>query len=313
VLIVVIATAGVAALFVAPPRPVTRQLAVATSSWMMDSGVTGGRILGMVKRLTAGYVQTAIAADIAARLDSGQAGDDVRNLARIITFVREHMLTATEFVHHPGPHAALVRGVGFCDQVNAAVATIAAAHFERAELFALVDPLTNVSPHTIGRVWSSERREWLYYDAFYADAVVFTKDAAGRPHYIDAGIARVPSRGATSRAVDRLGGATLVQFEPTYGSYLVTRVRRRNLTPSFASAPLELPVAVTDTSRIVDDAAFRKVARAFVAARVEDLFGGRPVDAYRRIAADPLAKRDTRAAGMAALAAVIADTENVTR
>jgi hypothetical protein len=206
-----------------------------------------------------------------------------------------------------------VRGVGYCDQVNAAVATIGARHFDRTELYAFVDPVTNISPHTIGRVWSEQRREWLYFDAFFADAVLFTKDAAGRPRYLDTGIARVPSRGIASRAVDRLGGVTLIRFQPTYGSYLLSRLRRSGDPPALSAAQATAAPGRKRPTSPIDDATFRRVARAFVAARIEDLFGGRPVDAYRRIAADPAVTRDVRAAEIAALAQTISDAENVTR
>jgi hypothetical protein len=198
--------------------------------------------------------------------------------------------------------------------VNAAVAAIAARRFEKAELYALVDSASGSSPHTIGRVWSSKRGEWLYFDAFYADAVIFTKDSTGSPRFLETDDPRVISRGEISRETYSMGGVRLSGFRSTFGRYLWTRLTEEK-PPTFPP-PLG-PVAVGPPANPFpgrDDAVFRKVARAYAAARVEDLFGERPVEGYRKIAADPLCQRDERAWEIAVLARAMADAdENVTQ
>lgn len=297
-------------LFVPPPRAIVRGAALMSSTWLLSNSAMGdGRLVGKAKLLVNLYVQLAVASQVAGDLGLRRAGgDEVADLARILTFVRAEMINPHQVAQAEGvPYPALVRGLGYCDQVNAAVGMIAAHRFEKAELFALLEPAQYRSPHTIGRVWSGSQNTWLYFDAFYTDAKIFTKDAQRRPRYLDASALRVPGRGLIDPKYYAYDGIALVDFPTTMGGYLLSRLRGSvTPPPPLNQEPVSAAPSAGSAGAKTDDAAFRGVASAYVAARVDDLLGARSADAYRRIAADPRAQRDPRAANIAELAGVFA-------
>jgi hypothetical protein len=188
-------------------------------------------------------------------------------------------------------------------------------------------------------VWSKQRSEWLYFDAFYATPVVFTRDEAGRPHFLatDAG-AVMPTRDSMAPTIYALHGWKLSDFPSTFGMYLLKRASGDSAafgndsatttlgtstafatttsTPGvLAGQPAELVIPVDPwraggVGREQPDV-YDRVIRAYTAARVAHLFGHPDRNAYRAVARQaPLAQRDDRAAELTRVASRFADLPN---
>lgn len=322
-------------LFVTPPRWVLRQLALASADSMMGgSAVEDGRLTRLSKRVLSAYVQAGLASQIARRLDIDDDVPETEALGRIIAFTRDNIVNQNQFRHRPKSWPPLVSGAGYCDQINGAAAMLAARRFEKAELYALYDPTTRRSPHTVGRVWSTERNDWLYFDAFFDRAVIFTKRAGAAPQFLAfAEPAPNRARGAAPPQLYMLDGSLLADFPATFGGYLLSRLRTdgaqnaMNVTdapeaeeaikpkprpktrpklPKEAqtarkSRGTQAPAPPPDDTE-AEERAYRAMTRAYVAARVDQLFGAPSAgEKFREIAATSAAENDPRAARIARL------------
>jgi hypothetical protein len=271
-------------LSITPPRAVARRMLLAVSDRaLFPPSDTGGAMYALHK-LVAMYLEYTIAGKMArtaaARRD---LHGDVARIAFVLQRAQVRMLSAKDIPHDSQDWPVLVAGVGYCDQINAAVCRILAHSFPRAQLFALRDPVTNSSPHTIGRVWSNERNEWLYFDAFDAQ-VVFHKTAAGDVEILSDGEASA----AEALPLYRLGGWVMNEYPSTYPMFLANSIRKRwrnepgpeEPPPQTASVPppqvttlAAPPVNAAPAPAATDEAASHRVARTYVRARADDLFG----------------------------------------
>ena len=85
------------------------------------------------------------------------------------------MISGIEFDHEPifqTTFPNIIRGYGWCDQVNSAVAFTLHELIDGVEAYALVDPETGISPHTCARV-NSASLGVVYIDAWLKDIRYF--------------------------------------------------------------------------------------------------------------------------------------------
>ncbi len=226
-------------LFAPPPRPLLRGLVSYSYPFLMEGDSAGAsRVARLSKKLLRVYVNVALARTLADRvLEEG--GSDEEILGRMLAEVRAIVLTPAaprdvRFATESWP--ALLSGVGYCDQVNAIVCRMAAHHFPKAELVALMAADGASSPHAIGRVWSEHRGQWLYFDAFFATPVIFTREGDG-PRFlsVDGGVS-MPSRGVAPPEIYALAERTLSDFPGTFGMYLIRRATSGSLDPEESAA-----------------------------------------------------------------------------
>jgi hypothetical protein len=282
-------------LFVPPPAPVIRLIARATAVPLLNgSAPDEGRISRSAKRFLRMYVQCGIAAHLGNAVATRGASDEVK-LARLMSAARQSIQYP---VGAPDDWPALIAGVGYCDQINGVVAMMAARHFEKAELFGLLEG--DVSVHTVGRVWSEQRREWLYFDALFGKPVIYTRDGRGRVAFVDVrDEGPVLSRPAAAPEIYRLSGTPFAPFSPSFGGILLARLFPEERAP-FRTPPAVLLGQPTEFKS--NEEAFRHIAKTYVAVRMDDLFRERDRNAYRAIADDPVAATDSRATALAAVA-----------
>ncbi len=76
-------------------------------------------------------------------------------IKHVVNVLDPLFLTQNEIPHPPAATsgaATLIRGYGYCDQVNSVLSFVLSTRFPATELVALVDPKTNTSPHTVVRL-----------------------------------------------------------------------------------------------------------------------------------------------------------------
>jgi hypothetical protein len=217
------------------------------------------------------------------------------------------VLNQTQVPHLPRRWSSLASGLGWCDQINGAAARVAAHAFKRAQLYALYDAAHKTSPHTIGRVWSDGRNDWLYFDAFYETPVVFARKQNGAPEFVAMGHTAMRSRGPAPEGVYRLRGWVMNEYRPSFGGQIEARLVNRLGLGGIEPPPPIIPVEPPTIVVVYDGSVFQRVAQAYARARMTDVLDDSPNrDAYRAIANDASAARDTRASELAAASRVFA-------
>ncbi|HET8796995.1 MAG TPA: hypothetical protein VFO89_04875 [Thermoanaerobaculia bacterium] len=323
-----------AVFFLPPPRPLLRWMVSWSAPMLLEGADSDSALRSVMKRAVRAYTNVALARELGNR-SVEQGGSDEEILGRMMATVRSVVLAPRrpdEIRHATALWPALLSGVGYCDQTNGIVCRMAAHHFPKAELIALYTRDGRMSPHTVGRVWSEQRQDWLYFDAFYAQPVIFTRDAEGMPNFlpVDAGEV-MPSREKISPSIYTLGGWKLNQFPGTFAMYLIDRLTpdepvkieasksRRPVArpPAVAAAsgapailehpPEELVVyetaPVPDRPILRDPSVYRSVVKDYAAARVSHLLGPGGRAAYHAVVNKrSIAQRDDRAAEIASAA-----------
>lgn len=293
-------TVGVAALSVFGLPEVAIRYAISLATPWLTSEGPAARIVGT-------WVEGALAARLAERA-AGAAADHVA-LERIVSAVRDQILNPSQVLHLPQDRRALLMGFGYCDQINAAIARAAASRFSSAQLFALYDAEQEISPHTVGRVWSSEREDWLYFDGFFERPVIYTRRPDGTVEYLPVTATPVAARGKPREEFYQLGGWIMNEYRASLPGYLGLRLMNRLGFGNIEAPPPQHvpgPPLLLPPSPL-DQAVFERIARRYLTARVNDLLGEDAIaGAYQGIATDADAARDWRAAQMAAAARLFA-------
>lgn len=116
---------------------------------------------------------------IAARAVRDPGGDDVDRLGSMLIQMKPFVISQTEVPHGPPDARIGITGLGWCNHVNGFGAKVLSNYFPRAETFAVN---LGSRSHTFARVWSSDNNEWLYFDMWADDVVIFRW--RGRPEYL---------------------------------------------------------------------------------------------------------------------------------
>lgn len=294
-------------LFLTPPPSLLRGMAATFPSDLVGGSESREGLSRIFGRTLEVYTRSALAAYVAERAQVNDASPAA--LARAIRAVRETVLTYEEVPHPARTWSALVVGFGYCDQVNAAVGRVSARAFDNVQLYALFDPVRRLSPHTIGRAWSGELKEWIYFDAMFDEPVLFLRHGAAIEFLRVPGMKTLSHETLPAGIEDlyRLPGWVMNEFRPGLGGELAVKfLSVAGLgaveNPPAVDVPPVLPADPVVTVR-EDDAMFTRMAAIYAAARVEHSLTGEPDRArYLEIANDPVSAHDTRAAEFASAA-----------
>jgi hypothetical protein len=294
--------------FVPLPKTVIRRAAEASADWMLtdyfhDHGVTG-RLRAAERKLLVSYVETGVAAALASEIEkSARSTDELDRIEATMRTLDALVLNQCQVRHKAHDWPVVISGFGACDQVNGVACRVLSHWFPRSELIALQDPATGTSPHTIGRVWSRRRGEWLYFDMFFETGVVYRRDRRGRIEMLRTVETKDAERCTPYDGLYLLGGVAFNEYHPTFAGYLAWKAQqaltRRTTASIIAPAPSSSAAKSAETR--INDALFREVARRYMTARMEHLFGthDRALAGYRAVASDVTASDDWRAAELA--------------
>jgi hypothetical protein len=272
-------------------------------NWLL-SNPTAWQSGASAKKMVREYFEFALASKIAKRLEARHLTDDVERIDYALRRVQLRVLNYREVQFDPRDWPALLSGIGYCDQTNAAACKVLAHSFKHAQLYALTDVEHHTSPHTIGRVWSTNRNEWLYFDASGDRPIVFRRRSDGGVEILNHPFVTYRSREAPPAWTYRMNGQVMNEYTSTYSSYMEKRIldnlrqsaaRRSDATPSVSppsAAPSASPSAAPSASPSASPSAppsasaprapvrhpsqrDADIARQYVAARAEDILGDR--------------------------------------
>jgi hypothetical protein len=257
----------------------------------VDAG--GKSVLGKVMTT---YFEYATAGKMAQTVAAHQDTDDVERIDYAIRRTQMRILNHIQLPHDPHDWPVLVAGFGYCDQINSAVAQILAHSFRHAQVYALYDPVTKSSPHSIGRVWSDQRHEWLYFDAFFDRPIVYRQLPGGHYEILNSPTVTYANRLPPLVNDYRLSGWVLKEYPAWWPEYLwAAAAERLGTTAAPPPGPIVIPPpspAAPDTAEApvaTDPHVYATVVRRYVIARADDLFGDRDRARleYRVLATDP--------------------------
>jgi hypothetical protein len=321
------------ALVVTPPRAIVRALARTFPTHLLADTTSATGLSQIVPRSLQLYVKTALASYLAERVDASGAPDEVV-LVRVIDTVRATVLNQVQVSHDAKLWSALISGFGYCDQINAEVARVAAHYFPKAHIYALHDPVRRNSPHTIGRVWSDAYQDWLYFDAFYDVPVIFRRSGDGEVQFLVKDGTVLPSRSRPLFEIYRLGGWTLNSYGASVAGQVWVKIAQHlgvgdieaappgvfvvpGPPPQVAAAPAPGPRAGTRAgspspapatpAAHVARPAFERLAGAYLQARLDHLLSNSPAQvAYESVSSELGEIPDETAAELAAAAHLFA-------
>ena len=225
--LIVIATLTLSFRSAPVPLPVLSAVTRLASNWVLTDGLVQGSgalhtVSAFSKRFLAAWLQNQYVGHIDSRIDT--RGDDPEVLTQSLAGLAKYMVARVDLGSSAIPRPALLLGNGYCDQVNGAAAELLARHFDTSELWTVRDPRTGLSPHTIGRVWSSPSGGWLYWDIYFGETVIFRR-ADGRTNFLISPTEEASRPYTLERRLQWYGdlvdhGRTLNAYHATFGQHL---------------------------------------------------------------------------------------------
>lgn len=268
------------------PLRLLRTAVVATAARTLDveraSSGLAARLDGLVKTIWVNIVEYHGLAHLRRR--AGPLSNAPPEVGERLVQLRLAGLNQLDVPHTARMWSTLMSGVGFCDQLNRLGAILLAPQFSRAQTYCM--NLPSGDGHTLGRVAADGK--WLYFDAWADTPAVFTLGEDGTPQVLwsrrTVRTTRVSSEidAIVVRLYEATGsGWVLATYPPTLAQFWMNRIihptrLRTAAEPGIAgAAPDVKPVADCPTP------VRRRIAREFVEARWEQLFGSEAESRFR--------------------------------
>jgi hypothetical protein len=280
------------------PRPLLRLALVMSAPLLLsdfrpDSSSIVGRVELVAARLWGNVLSFSLASAYADAAPPGDAQlSDVDFVFARLVPLRRALLSQNELEHPARNWFAFISGLGYCDQLNRAGALVLAHRFGRAQTYA-ISTADQTEGHVIGRVWSPDLGDWLYFDLWPVNVAVFRYDARTGVQPLRTAC-DVPSRdvprqdGNAAALYQRIPqGAVLNDYPSSFAAYLWSRRRTEanaigaSVTPASPAYPsVEEAGAVMTTGTTVaaarPQALSSAVARDYMRHRLDLLLAEHP-------------------------------------
>ncbi|HYD39136.1 MAG TPA: hypothetical protein VEA60_16075 [Allosphingosinicella sp.] len=228
------------------PRGAASWLMNRSDSWLLSGYQTEGpAALRAVRKLVGLSVQQSLAAHSyrAHRLPPGLP--DAVRIGTRLTALKPLFISQVELRHGPVDSPVGIAGLGWCDGTNGFAALVLSHEFPRAEIVGVADAKTGAA-HSFGRVWSDEVSDWLYFDLWADEVVVFRSRRGSPARYLWRTRPLPPAFAAReqeliARIYDRAyAGIAHNRLQPSLGGYLLSRLvqRVRGDRPTIVAATL---------------------------------------------------------------------------
>ncbi len=148
------------------------------SDYLVQPTTVGDRLRNVARKSLAIKLQLGLLDHLHDLNRTGAAADDAALVLRELSPLRARVLTAADVPHQPSDWPVVISGVGWCDQVNGLASVLLAQEFPVSQGYCVAN---GTGGHTIGRVWSSSTRDWVYFDVWPERVVVFRVGPDGGP------------------------------------------------------------------------------------------------------------------------------------
>lgn len=268
------------------PKFVVRSVVNVFGEWLVREPTdSSSSPLTLLRTLVGEAVQQSLIAHFHA--DGAPRGglDDIEFAGRQLRRLRMLVVNQSEVNHSPSTGAIAITGLAWCDMANGLGGRLLAHDFDSVQLVGVRDELSG-GGHSFGRFWSRQYDDWIYFDLWSEEVLVFRVDSVGNVVYAweDRPLgARVnwPADIAVSRMAHAQVSASYVHqhLQSTVGGYF--RHRLRNVVARGTTRPIEIRlgnrVALlpglqgTPVWRIPDSDS--PMVRYYIRARVEQFLG----------------------------------------
>jgi hypothetical protein len=239
------------------------------------------------RRLAAIWLEQNVLAHVYSEQILPAGMDDAQQMGERLVKLRTKLVSQFE-IPHPAPQApAEIAGLSWCDGLNGVGAILLSHGFEHAEVVGLKGKgLGPGDGHSFGRVWSKQYQDWLYFDIWSGEVMVFRSKSGERAQYL---FQRIPQGAVISPHVDNESlrwfhdrsyrAIPHNELQSTFAAYVWNRVWHY-LDHGFTAPESMNLLAVQPDSLAAGSAktsgqAINKTSmpRAYVRARLDALFG----------------------------------------
>jgi hypothetical protein len=237
-----------------------------------------------VRKFTGLWLQHNIAAQLYHQEQVPEGLGDAERVAFRLARLKPKFISQTELPHAPAGAPAPLAGFGWCDSITGFAATVLANEFSQVEIVGLYDEQVR-GGHSFGRLWSDELGDWLYFDLWPDEVVVF-RSRPGQPAQFLARMHPVGNRdlpNANPEAVRRMydrahQGLVHNRLQSTLGAYIFTRLwnaaTHGNTAPAGAAEVIStIPQPPRPAEFSTGERNRTAAPRAYVDARMEHLMG----------------------------------------
>jgi hypothetical protein len=270
------------------PKPVLYFVAdKMAASLLNESEVSSSMPVITTRRLAAIWLEQNVLAHVYSEQILPAGMDEAHQMGARLVKLRSQLVSQFE-VKHPAPQAPTeIAGLSWCDGLNGVGVILLSHAFDRAEVVGLKGKgLGPGDGHSFARVWSKQYKDWLYFDIWSGEVLVFRSQAGRKAQYL---FRQIPKGDVLSSHVDN---ETLSWFhdrayraiphnelQPTFGSYLWNRVR--HYIDHGYTAPKSMKLLQVEPSSLSagppdtrDQAInYTSLPRTYMRARLDALFG----------------------------------------
>lgn len=224
------AVLAILVLLVPLPRAAVNWLAHQSSGWLLTEYEGGSAPARHARKFTGLWLQQSVAAHVyeAQRVPEGLG--DAERVAFRLARLKPLFISQTELQHAPVNAPVGLAGIGWCDGINGFAAQVLAQEFSRVEIVGVYDQQA-AGGHSFGRLWSDELQDWLYFDLWADEVVVFRSRAGEGARFLarmrPLGDRNLPfeDMGPIRRIYDRAHeGLVHNRLQRTLGGYLFSRI-----------------------------------------------------------------------------------------
>lgn len=285
--VLVMATMLFAQLFFFPlPKPTLRYLTVQNAGWMLgDTKRKLGSIENFWRIFTSELVQQSMVSHFHDRHSKKGWSNDATYAGMLLHKLRPTLISQREIYHESGGAPTAISGLGWCDELNGIAGRLIAQDFDKVEIVGVRDK--KAGGHSFGRFWSPQYADWLYFDIWTEEVLIFRARPDSAPEYLyrsrPIGPSVVtPDDFALLRNFHSGTGRGFVhnRLQATVGGYFGTRIA--NIFAHGSSHPQEFlaTLNVMIAENAFEPASWRKVprastplARTYVKARIAQMLG----------------------------------------
>jgi hypothetical protein len=211
------------------PVPVLHAIVGNAGEWMVDqSGEKYSGVGGFVRRLTNLWIEHNVIQQMHNRLPPRGQRSDLALLQNRLLAIHPMLINQMELPHQEILSSTLLVGAGKCTGMNTAAAQLLAQDFNHVQMLA-IDGDKPDSGHAFGRIWSTQYKDWLYFDLWTAQIQVFTASRRGAKYLWQyPGQVSAPQQLYAARTKpmhDRaLHGRMRLKIQRNFGRYLWYRI-----------------------------------------------------------------------------------------
>lgn len=172
-------------LFLPLPWPVERYLALEKAGWLLNESESPKSLPGRALHIfVSELVQRSITRHFHDRHGASEWDDDAAYAGQLLHKLRKILISQREVYHRPGSRSTMLSSFGWCDELNGAAGRLLALDFDSVEIVGVSGLKVTDGGHSFGRFWSRQHADWLYFDIWTEEVILFRVRPGADPEYL---------------------------------------------------------------------------------------------------------------------------------